>query len=228
MAELPSFEGSSDEPLDLSLRPGETLQLQFVDDEARAQHFVKVIGHVTDRSLLVSTPEKGGKILPVREGRAVVVRMFSGEHAQGFTCTVLRSCSQPYEYLHLSYPRKVEQVRIRKSSRVRTALAVGVRGAEGGAQDVPAVIRDISSTGAQLLASGPVGKPGERVVVRARLPIETLGDQPVDLPAQIRNVQEDTPVKGSLWRFRCGIEFAPLDAQTTLVLRAYLYERGDF
>jgi hypothetical protein len=81
-------------------------------------------------------------------------------------------------------------------------------------------------TGAQLLAAAPVGNAGARVIVRARLPIETLGDQAVDLPALIRNVQEDAPVKGSLWRYRCGIEFAPLDAQSTLVLRAYLYERG--
>jgi hypothetical protein len=217
-------ERTLDEPLDLNLRPGETLQLQFMDDPAQGPFFVKVIGYVADRSLLVSTPEKAGAAL---EGRAAIVRMFAGDQAQGFSCMVLRACTQPYAYLHLSYPRKMDPARIRKSSRVRTALAVGVRpaGTEGGAE-VPAVIRDISVTGAQLLAAAPVGNAGARVVVRARLPIETLGDQAVDLPALIRNVQEDALVKGSLWRYRCGIEFAPLDAQSTLVLRAYLYERG--
>ena len=47
----------------------------------------------------------------------------------------------------------------------------------------------------------------------------------MDLPALIRTATEETGVHDSLWRFRCGIEFDRLDAQTTLTLRAYLYER---
>jgi hypothetical protein len=52
-----------------------------------------------------------------------------------------------------------------------------------------------------------------------------IGDQAVELPAVIRNVQAEAEVKGSLWRYRCGVEFEALDTQATLVLRAYLYER---
>jgi len=217
------------EPLDLSMRPGETLQLQFMDDETRGQFYVKVVGYLTERSVLVTAPEKAGRSIPVREGRVVVVRAFSDQHATGFTCTVLKSCTQPYEYLHLSYPRKIEQVKIRKSSRVRTALAVSIHrlGAEAVTPGVPAVIRDISSTGAQLLSGASPGKSGEPVLIRARLPLTTLGDQPIELPCLIRNAQEETGVKDSLWRFRCGVEFQPLDSQTTLVLRAYLFDRAE-
>jgi hypothetical protein len=63
------------------------------------------------------------------------------------------------------------------------------------------------------------------VLIRARLPIDRIGDQPVELPALVRNSVEETEVRDSLWHFRCGVEFEPLDAQTTLILRAYLYER---
>jgi c-di-GMP-binding flagellar brake protein YcgR len=217
------------EPLDLSMRPGETLQLQFMDDETRGQFYVKVIGYVTERSLLVTTPSSAGRTMPVREGRAVIVRAFSDHHASGFTSTVLKSCTQPYEYLHLSYPRKIEPVKIRKSSRVRTALAVSVhaRGAAPDAAGVPAVIRDISVSGAQLLSASVAGQGGDQVLIRTRLPLSTIGDQPVELPALIRNSLEEGGVKTSLWRFRCGVEFQPLDAQTTLVLRAYLYDRSE-
>lgn len=219
----------SGEPFDLAMRPGETLQLQFMDDETRGQFYVKVVGYVTERSLLVTAPEKTGRSLLVREGRAVVVRAFSGQHASGFTCTVLKSCTQPYEYLHLSYPRKIEQVKIRKSSRVRTALAVSVHpvGSEPGTQGVPAVIRDISVSGAQMLSANAAGMSGDQVLIRARLPLATLGDQPIELPALIRNSLEEGDVKSSLWRFRCGVEFQPLDTQTTLVLRAYLFDRAE-
>ncbi|MGQ0585964.1 MAG: flagellar brake protein [Gammaproteobacteria bacterium] len=212
---------------DLDLQVGESLQISFMDDETRGQFYVKVIGFLPERSVLVTAPEKGGTAMIVREGRAVLARSYSGEHARGFTCTVLRSAAQPYPYLHLSYPSKIETMVERQSSRVRAALAVGVRtpGMPEEARDIPAVIRDLSLTGAQLLASAKVGEGGDRITVRARLPIARIGDQAVDLPALIRNAVEETGVHDSLWRFRCGIEFDPLDAQTTLVLRAYLYER---
>jgi c-di-GMP-binding flagellar brake protein YcgR len=212
---------------DLNLQVGETLQVQFMDDETRGQFFVKVVGFLPERSVIVTTPEKGGQPMSVRDGRAVLARSFSGEHARGFTCVVLASATQPYAHLHLSYPTKVETMLERQSSRVRSALAVGVRTPDMAedARDIPAVIRDLSITGAQLLASASVGESGGRVVIKARLPIARIGDQPVDLPALVRNAVEETEVRDSLWRFRCGVEFDALDAHTTLVLRAYLYER---
>jgi c-di-GMP-binding flagellar brake protein YcgR len=212
---------------ELSLQVGESLQLQFMDDETRGQFYVKVIGFLPDRSVLVTTPEKGGGPMAVREGRAVLVRSYSGAQARGFTCTVLKSCAQPYAYLHLSYPAKIEPMRERHDSRVRSALAVSVRPRDesAAAKGVPAIVRDLSGTGAQVLASAPVGRAGARVLIHIRFPLDTLGDRPVDLPAVIRNVQEEAEVPGSLWRYRCGVEFETLDAQATLILRAYLYER---
>lgn len=222
MARLKTASGT--QAADLHLQVGETLQVQFMDDETRGQFYVKVIGFLPERSIVVTAPEKGGQAMAVRDGRAVLARSFSGEQARGFTCMVLRAQAQPYAYMHLSYPTKVETMLERQSSRVRSALAVSVR-PDGGDAELPAVIRDISITGAQLLASGPVGQSGGRVLIRARLPVAKIGDQAVDLPALIRNAVEETGVRDSLWRYRCGVEFEPLDAQTTLVLRAYLYER---
>jgi c-di-GMP-binding flagellar brake protein YcgR len=209
---------------ELNLQVGETLQLQFMDDETRGQFYVKVIGFLPERSIIVSAPEKGGQAMSVRDGRAVLARSYSGEEARGFTCVVLASMTQPYAHLHLSYPTKIETMLERQSSRVRSALAVAVR-PDGATADVPAVIRDISIGGAQLLASASVGQSGGRVLIKARLPVAKIGDQPIELPAVVRNALEETGVHDSLWRFRCGVEFEPLDAQTTLVLRAYLYER---
>jgi c-di-GMP-binding flagellar brake protein YcgR len=209
---------------ELNLQLGETLQVQFMDDETRGQFYVKVVGMLPERSIIVTAPEKGAQPMAVRDGRAVLARSFSGEHARGFTCVVLASATQPYAHLHLSYPTKVETMLERQSSRVRSALAVSVR-PNGGTADLPAVIRDLSITGAQLLASAATGQSGDRVLIKARLPVAKIGDQAVELPALIRNAVEETDVRDSLWRFRCGVEFEPLDAQTTLVLRAYLYER---
>lgn len=209
---------------ELELEVGESLQIQFLDDDHRGQYFVRVIGFLPERSLLVTAPEKAGAPMAGLEGRAVLVRLYAGEEARGFTATVLRAATQPYAYLHLSYPTKIEPMSERQASRVRSALAITVRAAAG-ERETPAVIRDISGTGAQVLAGGPIGRAGDRILIRARLPLDVVGDQPVDLPAVIRNAQDEAEVKGSLWRYRCGVEFEPLDIQATLILRAYLYER---
>ena len=103
---------------DLNLQVGEMLQIQFMDDETRGQFYVKVVGFLPERSVIVTAPEKGGQAMSVREGRAVLARSFSGEQARGFTCMVMRSCTQPYAYLHLSYPSKIETA-------VRQAIAAG-------------------------------------------------------------------------------------------------------
>lgn len=212
---------------DLNLQVGEALQIQFLDDETRGQFYVRVIGFLPERSLIVTTPEKGGQPMHVREGRALLVRSFASDQAHGFSSVVLRSCVQPYAYLHLTFPQKIETMAERQAARVRSALAISIHGLTGEAagRDTPGVIRDISNTGAQILAAGPVGKSGERVLIRTRLPLDALGDQPVELPALIRNAQDEADIKGSMWRVRCGVEFEPLDTQSTLVLRAYLYER---
>ena len=225
MARLKPASPASASQLDLQV--GETLQIQFMDDETRGQFYVKVVGFLPERSVIVTAPEKGGQAMSVRDGRAVLARSFSGDQARGFTCVVLNSATQPYPHLHLSYPTKIETMLERQSSRVRSALAVGVRTPDmtEDARDIPAVIRDLSITGAQLLAASSVGQSGDRVIIKARLPVAKIGDQAVDLPALIRNAHEETGVHDSLWRFRCGVEFDAVDAQTTLVLRAYLYER---
>lgn len=228
MAELPFGPARAPQPrvaaAELGLVVGEALQIQFLDDDNRGQYFVRVIGFLPERSVLVTTPMKGGEPMEQLEGRAVLARLYAGEEARGFTATILRMAEQPYPYLHLSYPTKIEPMSERQASRVRSALAATVRPGAGGAE-TPAVLRDLSNTGAQVLAGSPIGRAGDHLLIRARLPLEVLGDQPVDFPAVIRNVHEESEVKGSLWRYRCGVEFEPLDTQATLVLRAYLYER---
>src|SRR6185436_8138552 len=130
--------------------------------------YVRVIGFLPERSVLVTTPEKGGQAMHVREGRAVTVRSFASDQAHGFSSVVLRSCVQPYPYLHLTFPQKLENLAERQAARVRSAIAINVHGLTGDAagRDTPGVIRDISNTGANVLTGGPIGRSGERVLIR--------------------------------------------------------------
>jgi len=109
----------------LALEIGDNLQMQFVDDETR--HYVKVIGYVPGKSLLVTTPRHDGKFLMVREAQRVVVRLMSGNEIVGFTVPVLRSQVQPYPYLHLDFPKNMQAVTVRKALPVKLDMMASVR-----------------------------------------------------------------------------------------------------
>ncbi len=53
---------------ELALDIGDILQLQFLGDDSEARYYVKVIGYLEDRSLLVTMPQSQGKLMRVREG----------------------------------------------------------------------------------------------------------------------------------------------------------------
>lgn len=209
---------------ELEFRPGEPLQIAFGNDPSRHLD-VSIVGGLRDRSLLVTTPQRGGQSVPVADGDGVQVRFYLRGQALGFKSTVLRVCTAPFPYLHLGWPARIEVLRERQSARVRSALAATVRRAvpQSGEPDTPAVVRDLSTLGALLLTPVPVGAPGEALTLQLRLPIEQVGDEPVTLSATIRNAQEESA--GGPWRHRYGVGFGVLEPQATILLRAYLYER---
>jgi c-di-GMP-binding flagellar brake protein YcgR len=215
------------EPVDLEMSVGDGLHVAFLAEQSPDDHEVRLIGWVPGRSLIVSAPERGRRTVTVEDGSAVAVRLFSGGRARGYTGTVLHVGNDPFPHLHLSYPARLDALEERRTERVRAALAASVvrAGAAAGERETAAILRDLSNTGALVFTQAPLGAKGERVEIHARLPLENLGDQAVTLPAVIRTAAEGADLKGSLWRSRCGVQFEGLNTQTTLVLRAYLYER---
>jgi len=218
--------GAGQGPIDLQLQVGDGMQVAFLAVEDPVDHEVKLLGWLPGRSLMVTAPEVGREVVPATDGAAVAVRLFAGGQARGYNGTVLAVAATPYPHLHLSYPARLEALETRRTERVRSALAATVASTGGTeSRETAAVLRDLSATGALVFTPAPLGAKGDRIVIRARLPLENLGDQAIDLPAVIRTAAEAGELKGSLWRSRCGVEFETPAPQALLVLRAYLYER---
>ena len=137
----------------LALEIGSILQLQFLTDESNTRHYVKVIGYLQDRSVLVTTPQVQGKLMMVREGQAIAVRSLSGSNVLAFTTAVISSHVKPYPYLHLVYPKQLQAIAVRKAQRVscRTTAVVRHCGPEALESAAPAGRADGSFS--------PVGNP---------------------------------------------------------------------
>lgn len=93
------------------------MQLQFLLSNSQERGYVRVIGYLQQHRLFVTSPHVNGKYMIVREGQPLAVRLLSGHSIMAFTVNVLRSCSRPYPYLHLSYPKKMQAITAHKVQR---------------------------------------------------------------------------------------------------------------
>jgi len=221
-------------PGPLGLQVGTLLHVKLPADNARAAAS-RLIGFV-EQGLFVTWPQLGGKDLPIQAGDPVLLRGFSGRTILSFTSTITAVCRSPFRYLVLSAPSQLEQMPVRKATRVPTRLAAYlVQPADGGGEGARdefdaevangaarlVVLSDLSTGGALVQAAGPAPAVGSRVQLRFRLRAASL-DSEILVDAWVRAVPErqDDPDFPS-----CGIAFDVLGEREMTLLQCFIYEQ---
>jgi hypothetical protein len=207
---------------------GDNLQLQFLGANDDARYYVKVIGYLQDKSLLITAPHVNGKMLTVREGQRLAGRLLAGSDVIGFTSNVLRICGRPYPYLHLSYPHDMQAITVRKAARVSLTMKGVVRRCEEGeavdtaSQALPVIVDDLSTTGARLVTNEFIAEKGELVNITIRVKVAGV-EEDLNLVAIVRNVREEETEDGKLQLLH-GVEFQFTDRSESILLHAFVYE----
>lgn len=210
---------------ELKLQVGEPLQLQPRDGERSRRMHVKVIGYLPGQSLLVTTPRVKNKVMIIREGQPFVARVMIGNRIVGFATTVLRSCAVPYPYLHLSYPEEMEQITVRKAQRVRVKLFGSVKNSNpefNTDKPQPVTVVDISTSGAQVIASEAVGEVGDRLRLNCLIKVGAT-EKLLAIPALLRNVHLED--ESGTETYSHGLEFELTDQQDIFALHGFVYEQ---
>jgi c-di-GMP-binding flagellar brake protein YcgR len=202
------------------------VQLQFVGDSTGRRYYSNVLGYSPSKSLQINTPRKDGNVILVREGQAMVVRLLSGNNIYGFTTSVVCSCTRPYSYLHLGYPKELETIVVRKAYRAKTNLVVSVQpeaAQDADAEPMSAVVLDISTAGALLRSEHELGSKGDVITIYARLSVADLQEH-LAIPAIIRSIRKESAVNArSVYQY--GVEFQLLEQHHNVVLHGYVYEK---
>lgn len=211
----------------LSLEIGDTLQLQFGDEEVR--RYVKVIGYVAGRSLLVTTPEVDGKVLLVRASQPVVVRLMAGNQIVGFTVSVLCSNVRPYPYLHLGFPKDTQAITVRKALWVQLELTAAVRCCPNGApqpagEPAPVMVRDMSTSGALLVTEQPLVSEGHFVVLTMVFEVVAVREE-LPLLSMVRNIRAERNRETGQSCYLHGVEFRFANRRESVLLHAFVYEQ---
>lgn len=208
---------------ELKVQVGESLQLQPHDGEDSRRWQVRLIGYLPGTSLLVTTPTTGDKVMIIREGQRFVARMMVGNRIVGFTTSVLRSCSRPFPYLHLSYPQDVQQITVRKAQRIAVRLFASLQNTNPEFQfDRPrsGTIVDISTSGALLVSDKQLGEAEDNVTVKCMIKVAGV-EKLLSVPATLCNVH----LENSEQKYYHGLELTLENEQDIFALHGFVYEQ---
>lgn len=207
--------------LSIKLAIGDTVQLQdFSSDKQR--YFVKLIGFMNKKSVLVSHPRQEEKLSFIKEGHGFVVRGFSGTKTYEFSSNVISVCLTPYPYLHLAYPAQIKTTNMRGAVRIKLRLVCTVDSSVTGLK-TPAIIEDMSISGARIHASKAFGQVGDAVSVGLRMQVG--GESQVFLvSAVIRNVRTENDSQTGDKIVMHGMEFVQSSSVDLTVLQNFIYK----
>ncbi len=213
----------------LELPAGTALQVQATVPDNAPRYSVRLIGQLPGASLVVTAPMHDGKVQLVREGQRFAVRVLKGERIVGFIAQVLHVSLKPYAHLHLEYPTEFEQIVVRNASRVSSDIPVLVRNTEQPDQEEsfhPAIIIDLSETGAKIGSTMHLGKPGEMLHLKFSVVVGGVRED-LMLLGDIRNTTERSELEGHTndGPHTVGIQFRALNRYQQVLLHAWVNHR---
>lgn len=199
---------------------GDALQIQSLAEGEQGRHYVKLIGYVKGRAVIVTTPTAAGQPMLVREGQGFVVRLFSGKSVYAFSTVAKRSTNVPFPHLFLDYPREVRGLVVRQGARARVQIIAAVQNQLG--QSNAATIVDLSVGGAMLTAKGALAERNAVVSIKFRVEINGV-EQFLKIGGIVRNVRAETHDDGVVYLH--GVQFAALEPADQVALSGFVYQR---
>lgn len=224
-ASPPQGESQQEEKLleETKLAIGDPMQLQAQYDGAQARFTVKLIGYLKGKSLIVTSPTRDGSTLLMREGQSFIVRMFSGKSAYAFATSIFKVANVPYPHLHLTYPRSVKGVVVRRGgARAKVRLIAAVRNSAGTSQ--AGILSDLSTGGGSLLCDAPLGAKDARIIVKFKVTVAG-SEQLLQIPGIVRNIQPDHSSDKGPPKVMHGVQFVDVPPEDNVVLTAFVYQK---
>ncbi|MBI3526549.1 MAG: flagellar brake protein [Betaproteobacteria bacterium] len=203
---------------DMRLKAGDRLQMQLPASVTHERPIVRLIGYLDKQCLLVTAPAGLGLQKPLMEGDRVIARVFMGQGAFGFVSFVDKVIRVPFDYLHLSFPKQIQGLMVRKAPRVKTEIAATVETSSGNAE---AHVSNLSATGMLLHSATALGANGDNLSVTLPLNLYDVKTE-LRLRGRIKAVSS-AAIEGGGDEHRCGVEFLDLQPNETLILQSVVH-----
>ena len=205
---------------DMHIKVGDPLHLEPPRPVAGGRATASLLGWLDGASVMVTAPVNAAGRLALQEGELLVLRAFTGRSAFAFRATVLRVAYQPFAYLHLSFPDKIDVAAIRSSPRCRVSLPARI-GAGGRSCDGRIV--NIGTNGALIETAGPVSKDQSPIQVAFSFELHGVAVA-LDLQADLCG-EKITPEGGGESRCQYGVAFTRMQPNDRLILGSLVWYR---
>ena len=205
---------------EIKLTIGDPLQLQTQVEQSESRYYVKLIGYLKGKSVLVTAPQLEGNLCYIKEGQAFVVRFFAGKNAYAFTSNVTRVSNVPFPHLHLGFPSQVRGLVVRSGERVNVRIICTVTAPEDTKTvAVPGLLTNISVGGALLSSKRKLGEKNQLLSVKFRVYIRDI-EFFMTIDATICSLMQDEA--GEILH---GLRFAGLPDEMAIALTAFVYQK---
>ncbi len=211
---------------ELKLTYGYPLQLQTASLAGQPERYsCRLIGCLPGRSILLSVPKQGGKLIKFRAGQKIVVRLMIDNGIGIFACIVESQTQDPYPILHLSYPETVTFKGIRGATRVAVRENIEATNMSMESKILASgFICDMSISGTRIELSDDIAEIGDTLELRANVNIRDV-KRDLILTGVIRSRVDPTDnlAEGVLVSY--GLEFTNQAEEHRLIMYAYVFNQ---
>ena len=206
--------------------PGLSIQVESVQigvleegNKERTIFRVEFLGRIPDVSLIVTQPQREGRIVQISAGQNLTVNIFASRFVHAFATQVLVSPKHPVPHMHLSYPDTFKTSVLRSSRRVSLQFSILALLRMGEELSIPVSVIDLSSKGLALISEYPLGEPGVAVEL-------SFSVQAGDRPQSIRTsgiIRSGRQIKAQQ-AYRYGVELIDLTSEERIAIEAFIYQ----
>ncbi|MDQ2075064.1 flagellar brake protein [Marinimicrobium sp. ABcell2] len=212
---------------ELKLSPGYPLQIQVSDPSGQSDRWpCRLIGAVPGRSLLISVPRSGGRLVRFRPGQKILARMMVANGVGAFASVVEAQTADPYPLIYLSHPKDISFKGVRGATRVGVEQPVIATNLSAlSEQQVSGKLADISVTGARLELDTVLGDIGDKILLQTRVEVAGI-ERDLTIEAILRSrIERSTQESTQNLPVVYGIEFTETDEERRLLLYAYVFSQ---
>jgi|GEM_PF-420381 len=205
---------------EINLQVGAKLQMTVKSGPQQGVFYTELIGYAEGDYLIVKTPFEKGLSVQVWEGQQLSFRIFSGVNIFTFNCTVKTTFLAPYYYMHISFPADIKKTALRDAIRAKADLPVQING-----PFKPAMMTDISVSGAAIASDEILGEPGEELLISFICPVSlTHQDIPIKTTVKICNVHQIPGMQKNTPASLYGVMFHDISPTNKVILQNFVYE----
>lgn len=211
---------------ELKLTYGYPLQLQTATLAGQPERFsCRLIGCLPGRSILLSVPKQGGKLIKFRVGQKIVVRLMIDNGIGIFAGIVESQTQDPYPILHLGYPESVTFKGIRGATRVAVREKIDVTNISMDSKPtVSGFISDMSISGTRIELGDDIADIGDTLELRAQVDIRDV-QRELMLTGVVRSRVDPTDNLSEGVLVSYGLEFINQPDEQRLVMYAYVFSQ---